>query len=60
VRVPPGRPRTFAVRRDAPAVVWRVLRHFGYRKKVVATERELCLERRPEPGEHPGGIPGAP
>ena len=47
VDVAHGRPRTLRVAPDAPGVVWRVLRHFGYRKVVG----EGLLTRRPERGE---------
>jgi hypothetical protein len=50
VRIDHSRARCLLVADDAPAVVWRVLRHFGYRKALG----DGCLVRRPERGEHAG------
>ena len=47
VAVAHGRPRTLRVEPDAPGVVLRVLRQFGYRKGAG----EGLLLRRPERGE---------
>lgn len=51
VKLDHTRPRTLLVNEDAPEMVRRVLRHFGYRRPVQAPAGSYGLQRRPERSE---------